>query len=263
LALVWWLVRASAQDTAAPTRAQASQEAAAPAAVPAAVSGAPLVTLREALDRIPCGVLAAEATPGGGLAVTGTLGEAGGGEAQVRAALEAVAIPYTLKLETVSQAMCAPLGALAEPRRRNRGAAHPLSVLPAAAGALYRGGQDLILDLQGPGFPAWLQVDYFTLEGYVVHLLPNSQDRRPHLAAGATRRLGDAATGGRFWTVRQPFGREVITVIASVTPLFPGRRPEAEPAVRYLGDLRRVLDAASHQGTPPVAAALVITTVPN
>jgi hypothetical protein len=170
--------------------------------------------------------------------------------------------------------MCPPLELAGRWREANRALQPPLAVLATTPGAVYRNGQNLILELRGPGVPAGvdsrLQADYFTLEGYVVHLLsPGASGQGPaqgsdRLAAGQGRRLGDAAAGGRFWTVGPPFGREVIVAVVSAGPLFAAPRPAAEPAAPYLAALRRALEAATTAAGPlPAAAALVITTVPN
>ena len=107
-------------------------------------------------------------------------------------------------------------------------------------------------------------MDYFTLEGYVVHLWPNGLEKDHKLVAGGQHRLGDPTGGGRFWTIGQPFGRELIVAIASARPLFPALRPEAEQAAGYLAELHKALEAAGRNATtPPVATALFITTVPN
>jgi len=229
-----------------------------------AALGTALGAVRTALEKAPCAVLKAESGDGA-LTVTGAMGGAGA-EAQLRALLDGAAagVPYTLKVDAVSKPMCDPLGAVGKPRERNQDLPQPVSVQPTNPGALYKNGQNLILDIHAPGFPSYLQVDYFTLEGYVVHLFPNGLEKDNKLAAGGQRRLGDPAAGGRFWTVGQPFGRELIVVTASAKPLFPAMRPEAEQAAGYLAELRKALDAAGKGADKaPVSAALVITTVPN
>ena len=51
--------------------------------------------------------------------------------------------------------------------------------------------------------------------------------------------------------VTPPFGREMIVALASPEPLFPGLRPNEEPATEYVAALRRELDRAG----PRVAMA--------
>ena len=118
-----------------------------------------------------------------------------------------------------------------------------------------------MVEVTGPDYPSYLQVDYFTLEGYVIHLFPNGLEKDNRLAGSGHRTLGDQRTGGRFWTIGPPFGRELIVAVATSKPLFPVARPEAEQASTYLADLKRALAASSQQGPLPVSSALVIKTV--
>ncbi len=230
---------------------------------------AALETIRTALNRMPCTIFKTEVTADGAVAVRGAVDEMSS-ETRVRALIESVApgAAYTLKTETVNRIMCDPLAVIGRPRDRNQHLPRPLAVQPMNQGALYKNGQNLILDVHGPDFPTYLQVDYFTLEGFAVHLLPNAKDSDHRLAAGGVRRLGDPTADGRFWTVAQPFGRELIVAIATARPLFSAPRPDAENAAGYLADLRKALDAAGQDagqdgGQAPVAVAMFITTVPN
>jgi hypothetical protein len=113
-----------------------------------------------------------------------------------------------------------------------------------------------------PDFPAHLQVDYYTMDGTVIHLLPNPLETSSQVEAHVLRRLGDRVAGGRYWSIGPPFGHELIVVIASSSPLFTAPRPEAEPATNYLPDLQRALEAAATdpEAVPPVAAARFIVT---
>ena len=230
-----------------------------------AQAGAALGAVRTALAKAPCAILKAESGADGALTVTGATGEPGA-DGQLRTLIESTApgMPYSLRIDAASRPMCDPLAAVSRLRERNQELPQPVSVQSSSPGAVFKNGQNLILELHGPNFPAYLQVDYFTLEGFVVHLLPNGLEKDNKVAAGGQRRLGDPAGGGRFWTVGQPFGRELIVVTASAKPLFPALRPEAEQAAGYLAELRKAVDAAAKAGGPaPVASALFITTVPN
>jgi serine/threonine-protein kinase len=231
----------------------------------AAMTEAVLGSIRTVVNRAPCSLLRADPGTDGTIMVTGAMGE-GNSEAQLRALIggSVTGAAYTVKTETVSPILCDSLDMISSLRERNQGLSQPVQLQPINAGAVYKDRQNLILDLHGPSFPAYLQVDYFTLEGYVVHLWPNGLEKEHKLGAGGQRKLGDPAGGGRFWTVGQPFGRELVVAIASAKPLFPALRPEAEQATGYLTELRKALSGA--EGSPgalPVATALFITTVPN
>ena len=254
--------QARAAQAAAEAQRQAEEQA---HARQVAMAGAALGSIRKVINTAPCALLNANLGSDGPVMVTGAMGETNS-EAQLRTLIDS-AVPgavYTVKTDAVSRILCDPLEMIGRLRDRNQELSQPVQLQPSNAGAVYKDRQNLILEVRGPGFPAYFQVDYFTLEGYVVHLWPNGLEKDHRLTAGGERRLGDPTRGGRFWTVGQPFGRELIVAIASARPLFPALRPEAEQAAGYLAELRKTLEAAGKNGaTLPVATALFITTVPN
>ncbi|WP_349597144.1 DUF4384 domain-containing protein [Azospirillum argentinense] len=150
-------------------------------------------------------------------------------------------------VERASPALCEPLTLISAHRTTNAGSATPVSIRlkGGTGGVALDGGQNLVFDVTAPDFPAHLQVDYFTSDGDVVHLLPNPLEISGRVDAGAVRRLGERGAGGRFWSIGPPYGHELIVVIASPTPLFASPRPEAEPAASYLPALKQALDAAA------------------
>jgi len=151
-----------------------------------------------------------------------------------------------IEIERAAPALCEPLTLIGPLRSANAGSAAPLSIrFKEATGTPFGGGQDLVFDIAAPDFPAHLQVDYFTSDGDVIHLLPNPLEISGRVESGAVRRLGERGAGGRFWSIGPPYGHELIVVIASPTPLFPSPRPEAETAESYLPALKQALDSAA------------------
>ncbi len=102
----------------------------------------------------------------------------------------------------------------------------------------FKEGSYLQFDLTAPSFPAYMYVDYFLLDGTVVHLLPNLTDQNNMMEPHKKVRFGDGETKNRQWTITAPFGREMITVIVTRQPLFSGQRPEIENAKEYLSALK-------------------------
>ncbi|WP_188259226.1 DUF4384 domain-containing protein [Azospirillum tabaci] len=151
-----------------------------------------------------------------------------------------------VEIERASPALCEPLTLIGPFRSANAGSAAPLAIrFKNAAERPFEGGQDLVFDITAPEFPAHLQVDYFTSDGDVIHLLPNPLEISGRVESGAVRRLGERGAGGRSWSIGPPYGHELIVVIASPTPLFPSPRPEAEAAASYLPALKQALDSAA------------------
>ncbi len=102
-----------------------------------------------------------------------------------------------------------------------------------------REGQNLELQMSLPQFAGRVYVEYFQLDGGVVHLLPNSVERDNAFSPGETMWIGSAERGQRTWTVAPPFGEEMIVMIAAREALFGGAvREEFEDARRYLTALR-------------------------
>ncbi|WP_439579551.1 protein kinase domain-containing protein [Elioraea sp.] len=92
-----------------------------------------------------------------------------------------------------------------------------------------------------PRFPAYLRVSYFTHDGEVVHLHPNSGDGARSFAPGARVSLGDPAEGGPRWEIGPPYGTEMIVALASERPLFESAREDFERSEAYLAALRERL----------------------
>ncbi|MGQ9370293.1 DUF4384 domain-containing protein [Azospirillum sp. A39] len=212
--------------------------------------------VRAGLGDVRCAAVRVEAA-GETLAVSGTV-TSEADRAQIVSLVDKARsdVVHRIDVAVASRALCEPLAVVEGLQAANAGRAVPLSVAPASADGRFRGGEALLLDLALPDFDAHLYVDYFTADGMVVHLLPNPSEPAARLAAGQTRRLGGAQPGQRFWTIGPPFGHELVVALASPTPLFAEPRPEAEPAGRYLADLRAAFAAVPDA----VADAVFVTT---
>lgn len=102
-------------------------------------------------------------------------------------------------------------------------------------------GEPLHLTVTAPTlFGSHIYVDYYTADGYVGHLLPHAAE------AKKVFRPNDVYTIERTANA-DPAGLELVTVVASQTPLWPALRDEAEPASVYLPVLRRALSPALRQ----------------
>ncbi len=161
-------------------------------------------------------------------------------------------------VDIASPLLCEPLLLLEPLRTANDARGEPLALAVASGGTALTGGQDLVLDIRVWDIAGHVQVDYFTVDGSVVHLLPNPLEPDVRLAAGTARRLGERDGRTRFWTIGPPFGHELIAVVVSSAPLFPTPRPETEPAADYLPDLKRALAGPAAENA--VASALFIAT---
>lgn len=238
----------------------------APPAPPVASRQPPVAAMEKALRTVPCALVTVEKT-GGRLLVSGTVaGERA--ETEVRETVEALAAGWDhgFDLAGADAQFCAPLGSVATALDANRGLAEPLAA-SVLDGPDLSAGDPLVLEIRAPARPVQLQVDYFTIDGSVVHLLPNPSDSGSALAAGASRRLGEKAgdgkpQSGRYWTIGPPFGTEMLLTIATAAPLFPTPRPEQEPAADYLAALTDALATLPDDAPAPLADARFIATGP-
>ncbi|MBP2230525.1 hypothetical protein J2847_003830 [Azospirillum agricola] len=231
-----------------------------PSPTPREPARPPVEAVRAALEPLPCALLTVEEVQGR-LLISGTVA----GEAALPAITEALARAasgwgHGLDVAVARPGLCGPLTLLAPAVAANVALEAPLSMGIAGGGTLH-GGDPLTLDIGGPAAASRLQVDYFTSDGNVVHLLPNPLEPDGQLDAGAGRRLGERGAGGRFWSIGAPYGQELVVALATPSPLFTTPRPEVEPAVVYLADLKRALAAAGPDAAP-LAVLRFIATAP-
>lgn len=100
----------------------------------------------------------------------------------------------------------------------------------------YTNGQRLTLDLTAPDYDGYIYVDYFTADGNVLHLQPNTVVPLEFAAAQSEQSVGKTRDDKPFLelTVAPPYGQEIAAAFASSIPLYDGLRPIQEPADAYL-----------------------------
>jgi type VI secretion system protein ImpK len=107
----------------------------------------------------------------------------------------------------------------------------------------YYEGDNLVVDVQTPAaFSSYIYVDYYSSDAYIGHLFPNPQQRQETFEPNHAVTIG-ALDGPQTWTILPPHGLELVTVIASRTPLFPTPKLEQETADAYLDELRQALNS--------------------
>ena len=107
-------------------------------------------------------------------------------------------------------------------------------------GATLKEGDPISIEITAGDYPVDLRIDYFSLDGQVLHMLPNEKMPSVRLGAGSRRIFGSG--GGEDWRAGgPPFGTELILVIATPQPLDLGKRPTVEDAAIYLSALEKGL----------------------
>ncbi len=109
--------------------------------------------------------------------------------------------------------------------------------------AIYHPGEVVIAEATATSlFDGYLYVDFYDVDGYVVHVLPSRHTDRHtdrHVAAGESLVLGDDRQPAGFTLMIIPrYGEEAFVVTSMRASLNAGMRPEVEPAADYLRALR-------------------------
>ena len=251
---------------------------------PAAIRAA----LAAAVTNPGCSLLNADVTDQGNVVVGGIVQRSA--EAQLRRSL-AGAVPGA-NLEWLASGFdgpyCKVLDAVRSAARRTPGRPELEVALKGNLSRLHN-NDSIVPRLTMPDFPAYLQVTYFASDGIMAHLQPSLQVKQIDLRlpdgrtqtvrattvqetarqfpARAVVTLGDPVTSGIKaeeigWTVAEPFGRDLLLVVASSTPLFVAARSADETPDVYLRDLQAAMDAVARKGGTVAARVMLVELVP-
>jgi eukaryotic-like serine/threonine-protein kinase len=246
----------------------ATPAASAASAVPTPPPPPPLTpAAREAaftstLGALPCTLLAADDS--GAQPVLSGIAGAGAPQAALNAALQSLPNPSQLtnNIQTIDGPYCNALDAVRPYRPLFNDPSAQLALSLAGGSTTLHDG-DLITVNQTIPFGGYLQTDYFSSDGTVLHLYPTPTDPLKPLAAQGAKVLGDPAHGGASWQVSAPYGTDLIISIASSQPLFSTIRPQDENDSDYLPALRAALQNAASAGAQISIAATPVTTLPK
>lgn len=145
--------------------------------------------------------------------------------------------------QTIPRPFCEVLDLLEPFQRRNEEQAFGLVASLNKQGPLpvYSHHENFSIQVKTPAkFESYIYVDYYSTDETVGHLFPNPEERVNRFGPGRSYTVGQL-DGPHPWVILPPFGRDLVTVIASKTPLFSTPRYNAEAAEAYLNELRRVL----------------------
>ncbi|MGC3025750.1 protein kinase domain-containing protein [Burkholderia sp. DN3021] len=252
---------AGAEAGSAPAAVANAVPAAASVPPPAPPPAISLASVTAALSRIPCSALDASVQDHV-LQVRGYT-EAGVGIGRVRTALSGMAGGQTANLDVrpVDAHNCEIVSALAPYWRSNRAASHAASIRTRAPDAHLAEGNPLVIDITTPGYDSYVNVDYYVLNGSVVHLVPSNRERDNQAPPNYAATIGSMGE----WVIGKPFGTEMIVLLVTPAPLFDGMRPPSEPRAAYLAAIERQLKLfEAKYGEGRIAADFVqITTRAN
>ena len=225
---------------------------------------APAEELNEALAQIDCAALRSRISAQGSVSISGTVPD-------TRQKTKLIELAERLfpseraevTVDIVKPPLCRSMVELRDMRAAGLIGEGGLGLRLNGGSPQLRERDPIRIEVRGPAYPINLRIDYFSLDGQVLHLTPDASNPAPKLAAGATRQFWQSASGQPWIAGGAPFGTELICVIATAVPVDLGSRAQVEQAVDYLRDLRRVLSQASApSGQPHVLATLLVETHP-
>lgn len=104
----------------------------------------------------------------------------------------------------------------------------------------YGQGERVIVKMRSPDYPAYVYVDFFDVDGRVLHLRPNQWEGVERHSPDTPIEIGADRTGQSSvkLIVSPPYGQELAIAYASSAPLYEGLRETIEPAETYLDYMR-------------------------
>jgi serine/threonine protein kinase len=248
------LVSSAATAPAAATPAPASTVAPGQAQAPALS----LAAVMSALAGVPCSALYASVQDHA-LQVRGYVEERAG-IAQLREALNGVPGLKTLNLDVqqVGGHNCDVVKTFAPYWTLNHQAANGASIRAKAPNGQLTEGSPLVVEVTTPPYDSYVNVDYYVLDGSIVHLVPSRHEKDNQAPPNYSATIGSMGD----WVIAKPFGTEMIVLLTTPAPLFDAARPDSEPRADYLAAVdQRLKQMAAKYGAGRIAVDFVqITT---
>lgn len=261
--IYYWDFRSRQEDEtplpAPPSTAMpATVESAPPAPLPLPMPAPPTLTeVAPILAAVPCSILLPE-LHNGTLQVRGYLpGSFGATHLKERLSAIPGIESVQLEVEALGDDQCGVIKTFSPYWMRNRQTGGAASVHTRKASKELSEGEPLIVNITTPGYDAYVYVDYYVLDGAVVHLVPGPRTRDNQTPANYSATIGGLGN----WVISKPFGKELIALLVTPVPLFEGIRPESESRADYLRAVaERLGQIAAQYGPERIAADFVAIT---
>ncbi|HEY1796790.1 MAG TPA: protein kinase [Stellaceae bacterium] len=223
----------------------------------------PRAELTAAMAHLDCASLRTTAGPGGKDVIAGTVSVAAD-QANLIAIAARMPEPERprLDIEIVAPPVCEVLAQFGDWQTAGIAAAGGVEIRLSGGAKTLHENDPIAVDVTSKqNSPVSLRIDYFTLGGQVLHMWPNAEMATAAVAASGTQEFLKSGARNKVWRVGgAPFGVELITVVATRSPLDFGRElPLVETASDYLGELKRALQRAGPGPRPLTASVLVHT----
>jgi hypothetical protein len=253
---------ASASATASSTVTGASSASSPPsAATPAPKPALTLAAVMPVLAQVPCSALSA-AVQDHSLTVRGYVSQqyGAGHLKETLAALPGVDA-LTLAVEPLADDKCDTVNALSPYWVRNWQAGRVAELHVRPASGQLSDGDPLVVDVSTPGYDSYVNLDYYQLDGSVVHMVPSPRAKDNQAPPHYSATIGSAGD----WIISKPFGSEMVVLLITPVPLFDKPRAESESRADYLRALNtRLAQISGKYGQDHLVADFApITTKPR
>jgi len=116
-------------------------------------------------------------------------------------------------------------------------------------------GEPLVVEIKTPAYESYVNIDYYSLDGGVVHMIPGPRARDNQAPPNYAATIGDL----NEWTVSEPFGEEMVAVLMTPEPLFDQLRDEYETKNEYLAAVQEQLERITKKsGKDKITADFVL-----
>ncbi|WCM23774.1 serine/threonine-protein kinase [Paraburkholderia bryophila] len=229
-------------------------------APPAPKPALTLAAIAPALAQIPCSALSAS-TQDHSLTVRGYVSQRYGA-AHLKETLSALPGVDTasLDVEPLADDKCDTIKALAPYWTRNWQAGRVAALHVRPPGGQLTEGNPLVVDVTTPAYDSYVNLDYYQLDGSVVHMVPSPRAKDNQAPPHYSATIGSAGD----WIISKPFGSEMVVLLITPVALFDKPRPESEPRADYLRALEaRLAQIGGKYGQDHIVADFApITTRP-
>jgi eukaryotic-like serine/threonine-protein kinase len=125
-------------------------------------------------------------------------------------------------------------------------------------GSALREGDPIRIEVKAGKHPINVRIDYFSISGEVLHMMPTGAVPIARLPAGARRTFESGGAGKEWLAGGAPFGTELVAVIATPNPLDLDKRPEVERAPDYLRALEKALQHSRTNAPGPNLVSTIL-----
>ena len=168
------------------------------------------------------------------------------------------------RMNQIGKNLCAPIDFYSPYIETDRDVVRGLTIRTKNDSGEFVEGDKLVVNITTPDYDSYIYVDYFALDGSVVHLRPQGNRPQNLVPTGQSITLGDI-NSAKQWTIAPPFGTEFLVVLATPKLIFESVRNEVEGQDEYLRELGWKLDrmAVPANNEKIIADIFFITTKPN